>query len=103
MYELPWEGIEPQQLNGFETELVREICKGHLLLGKSHVALARRIDCDDVLLEVDGGPAVAVVHLSYAVEADPQWPATEMFTRLPSSNSNPCEQTLPNMETNDAI
>ena len=82
MYELPWEGIEPQQLNGFETELVREICKGHLLLGKSHVALARRIDCDDVLLEVDGGPAVAVVHLSYAVEADPQWPATEMFTSL---------------------
>ena len=80
MYKLPWEELELDQRNGLEIELVREICNGHPLFGKSHVALARRIDCDDVLFEVDGGPAVAVVHLSYAVESDPQWPATEIFT-----------------------
>ena len=72
MYELPWKRIQPEQGNGLETELVREICKGHLLFGKSHVALARRIDRDDVLFEIDGGPAVAVVHLTYAVESAPQ-------------------------------
>ena len=78
------------------------MCEGHSLFGESHVALARRIDCDDVLFEVDGGPAVAVVHLSYAVESDPQWPATEMFTSLAEFEEQPCEQILPNMETNDA-
>ena len=75
-------GIEPQHRNGFETGLVREMCEGHSFFGKSHVALARRIDCDEVLFEVDGGPAVAVVHPGYAVESEPQWPATGMFTSL---------------------
>ena len=82
MHELPWGRLEPERRNGIETELVREICKGHLLFGNSCVALARRVDCDDVLFEVDGRPAEAVVHLTYAVESDPHWPATEMFASL---------------------
>ena len=61
-------------------ELAREISARHILFGVPVKAIARRVDCDDVLFELlDGSLRVAVVHLTYAVETDPQWPHTEMF------------------------
>ncbi len=61
-------------------QLQRETPPGHVLHSVPVVALARRMDNDDVLFRLDDGTArVAVVHLTYASGSDPRWPATELF------------------------
>ena len=66
-------------------ELRRELASGHVLFGAPVSAVARRRDGDDVLYALeDGSGRVAVVHLTWSAEADPAWPATELFTDLAS-------------------
>ncbi len=66
-------------------ELRRELVSGHVLFGTPVSAVARRRDRDDVLYALeDGSGRVAVVHLTWSAEADPAWPATELFTDLAS-------------------
>ena len=48
-------------------------------------AVARRLDCDDVLfVSGDEPPVVAVVRLTYAnrSELDPRWPGTTFFQSM---------------------
>ena len=80
---IPWhplEGGTPD--DGTVRELRREMCRGHVLHGVPVRPVARRQDCDDVLFELlDGTGRLAVVHLTYARETDPQWPETTLFDR----------------------
>ena len=82
MYDLPWQELGEAESREFEAELIRETPAGHLLYGKTVRAIAKRCDRDDVLFEVAGGPHVAVVHLTYSIEADPAWPDTTVYASL---------------------
>ena len=65
------------------SELEREAIEGHVLYGIPVAALARRHDADDVLFALlDGTGRVAEVHLTWAAEADPKWPAAQLFADL---------------------
>lgn len=76
-FNAPWHEDDSETL---ATELRRETPPGHVLHGVPVRALARRRDCDDALFALeDGTSRVAVVHLTYAAEADPRWPDTEIF------------------------
>ena len=76
----PWETVA----NGaaLNAELRAEIVKGHPLHGLQAMAVARRIDCDDVLFCVDHPSySLAVVHLTWRTkpETDPRWPHSQLF------------------------
>src|SRR5438552_765492 len=58
----PWDAVDDGR--GLETELVREVVRGHPLFGKTVRAVARRADQDDVLFV--GDAIVAVVHLTWS-------------------------------------
>ena len=76
----PWHPTAEQ----LHLELADEVGTDHLLSGKRAVAVARRLDTDDVLFSLPDGPApLAVVHLAWAGrERSPQWPATELYRSL---------------------
>ena len=74
----PWQRLEGSS-EGFVGELQKEISPQHVLHGLTVVAVARRIDCDDVLFAtVDPAMLLAVVHLTWAgrMESDRRWPHT---------------------------
>jgi hypothetical protein len=77
----PWQRLEGSY-DGFVRELQKEVPPLHVLHGLSVVAVARRIDCDDVLF-VTANPAMplAVVHLTWTgrTESDPRWPHTTSY------------------------
>lgn len=74
----PWRVLPPA--NTLDQELQREVAPGHLLCGAGTRAIAARDDLDDVLFEVRGRAfRFAVVHLTWRVEDDPQWPAVETY------------------------
>jgi hypothetical protein len=77
----PWFSIDGQSedQDRLEKELEKELPHGHILEGRDCRAMACRIDIDDVLFLLDGGPGVAVVHLTYNRESDPAWPHAEIF------------------------
>ena len=80
----PWVPVAKDHAPALEAELSREIPPGHVLCGRRARAIARHVDSDDVLFLLDGGPGVAVVHLTYASrpERTPEWPAATLFTSL---------------------
>ncbi|MEM9154794.1 MAG: hypothetical protein AAGB13_07100, partial [Cyanobacteria bacterium P01_F01_bin.33] len=68
MFIEPWELIERDATiaqRSLEREACKEIPPGHPLYGKALTALARRRDRDEVLFEIDGGPLLACVHLTW--------------------------------------
>jgi hypothetical protein len=74
----PWQPAAP----GLERELAREVGRGHALAGRRAVAVARRIDNDDVLFYLPDGPTpLAVVHLTWTGrrERKPEWPYTVLY------------------------
>ncbi len=80
---LPW---EPEPFNdageALAKELQRELSLQHVLHSIPVVAIARRIDCDDVLFATaDPLKPLAVVHLTWRghTEPDPRWPDTMLF------------------------
>lgn len=78
----PWRRVSdlPEQAQHFSAELLSELCPMHILFGLKTRAIANRIDRDDVLFEIVGGPApLAMVHLSWKRELDPRWPLTKLF------------------------
>jgi hypothetical protein len=80
----PWESVEDQATTaGLERELGAKIPPDHVLAGKKVRAVARRIDQDDVLFEIEGG-GYAVVHLTWTGrrEQSRAWPAAETFESL---------------------
>ncbi len=74
-----WHPVDdPSQKSRFEAELYREIPSGHVLLGQKVKVLARRGRRDDFLFELADG-RLARVHLTWAVETNPIWPATWIY------------------------
>lgn len=80
---IPWQVIPLAQSGrsqSLSAELQREMCPGNVLHGLRANAVAVRNDHGDVLFEVEGGAMpLAVVHLTWQTESDPQWPTTELF------------------------
>jgi hypothetical protein len=75
----PWTAVN--NARGLETELERELVAGHRLYGRTGLrAVARRSDCDDVLFVND--TIAAVVHLTWANEADATYPSAEIFSSI---------------------
>lgn len=76
----PWHRLDVADFAAsiaLERELARELPEGHALAGLTARPLARRLDRDDVLFEIDGkGPFVVHVTWSAHPERDPQGPRT---------------------------
>lgn len=77
----PWEPVDGERAESLDHELQCELPPGHILEGRDSRAMAARCDCDDVLFEVDGGKAFAIVHLAWARERErgSGWPATRII------------------------
>lgn len=78
-YLLPWQESVSDP-DAFQQELHRELAASHPLFGAEAVAVARRIDCDDVLFKLADGK-YAVVHLTWSgkKESNSDYPATRIF------------------------
>lgn len=77
----PWERLKDAG-EALVSELQKELSPQHVLHGVPVVAVARRIDCDDVLFVIaDASKPLAVVHLTWAgeTERDPRWPSTTLY------------------------
>jgi hypothetical protein len=77
---LPW--VVEDNGKPLETELKRELRTDGTLYEKEIKAIARRIDCDDVLFIVDDPiNSLAVVHLTWSGKTDPNkgWPYTTLY------------------------
>ena len=83
---LPWVAVGKYAEN-LTNELQREVTERHVLWRRAVRPLAQRVDCDDVLFEVEGAAnTYAVVHLTWTGERedDPQCPDTIFLNRLTS-------------------
>ncbi len=77
----PWERLKDAD-EALIGELQNELPPQHILYGVPVIAVARRIDCDDVLFAADDPTkTLAVVHLTWMGkrERDPQWPSTTLY------------------------
>lgn len=78
----PWELIDNDALRlTILNELKQELGSQHTLYKMPLTAIGRRIDRDDVLMQLEDGSGYVIVHLTWAgrVEADPRWPITRYF------------------------
>ena len=75
------EGWEPVPATAFVDELRRELAPVHVLHGRTVTAVARRCDSDDVAFLVDGA-RLCVVHLTWRVETQPEWPCAMFIDTL---------------------
>ena len=81
----PWEPLKIDNQNStlpFEVELARELHSSHVLFPhrKSARSIANRLDRDDVLFWVPNADRkFAIVHLTWRVETDSNWPATRFL------------------------
>jgi hypothetical protein len=77
----PWVSVS-DEVDHLESELRREISPEHPLFKFKTRALARRVDCDDILFEIESHESpFAVVHLTFSGsrENDSHWPYTKFF------------------------
>ena len=75
----PWH----RELSGLERELASEVSPQHPLFQLEAVAIARRIDNDDVLFFLPASiPSLAVVHLTWRTETVAEWPLTRFYSSL---------------------
>ena len=76
----PWRAVTFDESTALGEELLREITKGHALYGQPVRAVARRIDCDDVLFALeDGTDQVAIVHLTWSAGEPLPWPNSTIY------------------------
>lgn len=78
----PWKAIEGSgnKTRLLSSQLETELPQKHILRGLKLAAVASRIDCDEVLFEVEGSEMpLAVVHLTGQKETDSHWPSTRLF------------------------
>lgn len=75
-----WEILDRERNRVFNDEIAREAPKGHQLFGEPVRSVAKAAGSDDVIIESPGvGGKWAIVHLTYQVETDPQWPLVRRF------------------------
>ena len=87
VFDIPW---RPPWIRvttgGFPSRLQQEAGPKHRLYHRPAVAIGRRLDDDDVLFYLPGGPApLAVVHLTYSSripEPDPRFPYTTLYDSI---------------------
>lgn len=79
-----WVSITPKEAAAFQRELQREISTEHAVFGLPLRAIARHGNQDDYLFATGESPEgpVYVVHLTWSVESDPQWPWTMRYESL---------------------
>lgn len=71
----PWRPIAGEEATGLERVLRREVGHNHEVHGLRVRALARRVDCDDVLFAVeDGTGRVVNVHLTWTQDPPERFP-----------------------------
>lgn len=83
MTQVPWpEGWLPitdaTEQKALNEELVCEAPQGHLLYGQKPEVVARRVQRDDFLFQLQDG-RIAQVHLTWRIEKDPFWPFTTIY------------------------
>jgi hypothetical protein len=81
----PWVALDAVAAAASEAELMREASPGHAAHRMSVKAVARRLDCDDVLFLVDAKTtACAVVHLTWSrrPKNDPKWPTLARYSSI---------------------
>ena len=62
-WKTPWRPLDPgTEMSGVQKQFEREITPEHPLHGKQAIAIARRFDCEDVLVRLGDG-TYANVHL----------------------------------------
>ena len=84
-WRVPWHAVSPDYAAKAEAEIHREMCRGHVLFGRSVTAVGYRQDCDDVLFYLGASaPSFAVVHLTWQPERETRWPETTLFDSLDS-------------------
>lgn len=79
---VPWEAIEDKK-NGYASELHKELSPQHKLYKNEVTAIAKRVDCDDVLFKLED-ETFAVVHLTWSGkrDQDSNFPWTVLYTSL---------------------
>lgn len=80
--ELPdgWVQVSRERTLPFESELQREVCADHVLSDTTVRCLARRDGWDDFLFSLESHASpLAVVHLTWAAESEPDFPRTTFF------------------------
>jgi hypothetical protein len=74
----PWHAISEDSEDGLVAELYKEVIKGHPLYGKQVSLIARRYDCDEILVKVVKEKIWASVHLTWSMK--PEQTTTVPFT-----------------------
>lgn len=86
MFEEPWVDIADYPKDhrvALELELEKEIKNGHILFGLLSKVLAKREDCDVVMVQNERG--YFIVHLTWSGKAEKEnFPLTEHFETLDS-------------------
>ncbi len=84
MYKEPWSDIsEYPEKHGeaLRSELLREVSESHILHGKEFKVLAKREDCDDILVSMD--ECYFVVHLTWSgKQENSPYPMTDKFKTM---------------------
>ena len=73
-----WTEVDASLAVELETELRREMTDGHLLAGNELSALSVRKLGKEVIFWLPERREWAVVHLTWTVESDDQWPTAEL-------------------------
>lgn len=72
-----WLPVDGEEAAALERELAAELVAQHPLSGVDTQCLARRRDSDDAVFRLRGHRCeFAIVHLTWARESSPAWPAT---------------------------
>ena len=79
----PWSAISPDDRQGIEDELQREMPDGHVLVECAILAVGASDNYDDVLFVTDcPNRPIAAVHLAWSAETDPAWPSTSVYASI---------------------
>jgi hypothetical protein len=79
----PWSPISPEDRQGIEDELRREMPPGHVLAECAILAIGISDNYDDFLFATDcRDKPIATVHLTWSCETDPAWPSTVVYSTV---------------------
>lgn len=75
----PWEDLTESAATALQQGLQKELSPSHPLFGTKSIALARRIDNDDVLFWIEDLDTYAIVHLTWSHANVEGYPITRML------------------------